>query len=50
MKKYLLKIYYYLLNIRDKIIIFYNKNIISKRKEPIVKDTDETLYKIIKDC
>lgn len=49
MKKYLLKIYYSLLNIRDKIVIFYNKNIISKKKPPIVKDTDDTLDKIIND-
>ena len=49
MKKYLLKIYYYLLDTKDKITIFYNKNITDRQKKPIVKDTDETLDKIIKD-
>ena len=49
MKNYLLKVYYYLLDTKDKIIIFYNKNITDKQKKPIVKDTDETLDKIIKD-
>lgn len=47
MKKYILKLYYYLLDIRNEIIRFYNKNITSKKKTPIVKDTDETLNKII---
>lgn len=49
MKKHLLKIYYYLLNNKDKITIFYNKNIVDKKRKPIVKDTDETLEKIIND-
>lgn len=49
MKKYLLKIYYYLLDTKGKITIFYNKSITEKKKKPIVKDTDETLDKIIKD-
>ena len=49
MKRILLKIYYYLLNIKDKITIFYNRNITEKKKAPIVKDTDETLDKIIND-
>ena len=49
MKKLLLKIYYYLLDIRDKLIIFYNKNITEKRNPPIVLDTDKTLDKIIND-
>lgn len=49
MKKLLLKIYYYLLDLKDKIIIFYNKNITEKKKAPIVIDTDETLDKIIND-
>lgn len=47
MKKLLLKIYYYLLAIKDKFIIFYNKNITEKRKTPPVMGTDETLDKII---
>lgn len=49
MKKYLLTIYYYLLDTKDKMTIFYNKNITDKQKKPIVKDTDETLNKIIND-
>lgn len=47
MKIILLKIYYYLLDKKDKIIIFYNKNITEKKKAPIVMNTDETLNKII---
>lgn len=47
MKVLLLKFYYILLQIKDNILILYNKLIISKMKSPIVKDTDETLYKII---
>ena len=47
MKKLLLKIYYYLLAIKDKFIIFYNKNITEKRKTPIVMGADETLDEII---
>lgn len=49
MKRILLKIYYYLLNIKDKITIFYNRNITEKKRPPIVKATDETLDKIIND-
>ena len=47
MKKLLLKIYYYLLGVKDKVIIFYNKNITEKRIPPKVIDTDKTLDKII---
>lgn len=49
MKKQLLKIYYYLLELKDKVIIFYNKNITEKKKAPLVMNTDETLDKIIND-
>ena len=49
MKKILLKIYYTFLNIKDKIVIFYNKKITLNRKPPIVMNTDETLKRIIND-
>lgn len=49
MKKQLLKIYYYLLELKDKVTIFYNKNITEKKKAPLVMNTDETLDKIIND-
>lgn len=49
MKKQLLKIYYYLLKLKDKVTIFYNKNIAEKKKAPLVMNTDETLDKIIND-
>lgn len=49
MKKVLLKIYYYLLSLKDKLVIFYNKNITEKMKKPIVIDTDKTIDKIIND-
>ena len=43
MKKILLKIYYTFLNIKDKIVIFYNKKINLNIKPPIVMNTVETL-------
>ncbi|MGM8274021.1 GT-D fold domain-containing glycosyltransferase [Clostridium perfringens] len=46
MKKYILKVYYKLLDLKDLIIIFYNKKFVSKRKPPIVLNTDVTLEKI----
>lgn len=49
MKKQLLKIYYYLLELKDKATIFYNKNITEKKKVPLVMNTDETLDKIVKE-
>ena len=49
MKKILLKIYYTFLNIKDNIVIFYNKKITLNRKPPIVMNTDETLKRIIND-
>ena len=49
MKKVLLKIYYYLLDVKDKLIIFYNRSITEKMKKPIVVDTDKTIDKIIND-
>lgn len=47
MKKKLLKIYYKFLDLKDIVTIQYNKNITSKINSPIVRDTDETLNKII---
>lgn len=47
MKKQLLKMYYKVLDINDKLTILYNKNIVSKKDRPKVKNTDETLEKII---
>lgn len=49
MKRHILKLYYKLLNLKDLIIIFYNKKIISKRKAPNILNTDITLDKIVKD-
>ena len=49
MKKFLLKIYYCLLEAKDKFIVFYNINITEKKKSPIVMDTDKTIDKIIND-
>ena len=49
MKKILLKIYYHLLEVKDRLIIFYNKNITEKKKKPIVIDVDKTIDKIIND-
>lgn len=47
MKKQLLKIYYKVLGVKDRLTILYNKNIVSKKNRPKVKNTDETLEKII---
>lgn len=47
MKKMILKIYYKFLNVKDSIIVIYNKLIVSKKKRPLVKTTNETLDKII---
>ena len=47
MKKYILKVYYKLLDLKDLIVIFYNKKFVSKRKPPIVLNTDITLEKIV---
>lgn len=47
MKSILLKIYYIMLGIKDKITIQYNKKIVSKKNPPKVKTTDETLENII---
>ena len=49
MKKQLIKVYYYLLELKDKSTIFYNKNITKKKKAPLVMNTDKTLDKIIND-
>ena len=49
MKKFLLKIYYCLLEAKDKFIVFYNINITEKKKSPIVIDTDKTIDNIIND-
>lgn len=46
MKKILLKIYYKILEVYNWIIIYYNKKIVSKNT-PIVKNTDETLAKLL---
>lgn len=47
MKKFLLKIYYFYLDILEKIHIFYNKNFLSKRFKPLVEDTDKTIEKLL---
>lgn len=49
MKKHILKFYYKLLDLKNLIIIVYNKKFVSKRKPPTVLNTDITLEKIIKD-
>lgn len=49
MKKILLKIYYKYLAVKDKITIYYNIKVISKKPIPTVLDTDKTLEKIIED-
>lgn len=47
MKKILLKMYYKCIGIKDLLTIIYNKKIISKRKTPIVKSTDDTIDKLL---
>lgn len=47
MKKILLKLYYKYLDIKDLITVLYNKTITAKKKNPVVKSTDETIDKII---
>lgn len=47
MKKLLLKIYYKLLEVEEKITIFYNRNVVARKRAPKVLDTDKTLYTIL---
>lgn len=48
MKRVLLSIYYKFLVAKDKIIMIYNRSIVSTRKTPDIFDTDATLEKLVR--
>lgn len=47
MKRFLLKVYYGILKVKDYFTVLYNKGISVTVKPPFVKSTDETLNKIV---